>query len=58
MAPSAELLTGNLDRDTSAINRRERFYKLTPRHFTQKQSSWQRLADAIGRSLIATPQEI
>jgi transcriptional regulator len=46
---------------TSANNRRARFYKLTPlgrRRFAQEQSNWQRLADAIGRALIATPQEI
>jgi transcriptional regulator len=46
---------------TSANNRRARFYKLTAlgrRHFAEEQRSWQRLADAIGRSLIATPQEI
>lgn len=45
----------------SANNRRARFYKLTPlgrRHFAEEQSSWQRLTDAITRSLIATPQEI
>jgi transcriptional regulator len=46
---------------TSANNRRARFYKLTPlgrRRFAQEQSNWQRLTDAIGRALIATPQEI
>jgi PadR family transcriptional regulator PadR len=46
---------------TSANNRRARFYRLTPlgrRHFAQEQNSWQRLADAIGQALIATPQEI
>lgn len=46
---------------TSENNRRARFYKLTPlgrRRFAQEQNSWQRLADAIGRSLLATPQEI
>lgn len=46
---------------TSENNRRARFYKLTPlgrRRFVQEQSNWQRLADAIGRSLLATPQEI
>jgi transcriptional regulator len=46
---------------TSANNRRARFYRLTAlgrRQFAQEQSNWQRLVDAIGRSLIATPQEI
>jgi transcriptional regulator len=46
---------------TSDNNRRARFYRLTAlgrRQFEQEQSSWQRLVDAIGRSLIATPQEI
>ncbi|MCC6931212.1 MAG: PadR family transcriptional regulator [Gemmatimonadaceae bacterium] len=46
---------------TSDNNRRARFYKLTPlgrRRFVQEQGSWQRLADAIARSLLATPQEI
>lgn len=46
---------------TSENNRRARYYKLTPlgrRRFVQEQSSWQRLADAIGRALLATPQEI
>ena len=46
---------------TSENNRRGRYYKLTPlgrRRFGQAQGSWQRLADAIGRALLATPQEI
>lgn len=46
---------------TSANNRRARFYQLTPlgrQQFAQEQRSWQHLADAIARSLIATPQEI
>lgn len=46
---------------TSANNRRARFYHLTPlgrRQFAQEQHSWQRLTDAIARSLTATPQEI
>jgi transcriptional regulator len=46
---------------TSANNRRARFYQLTAlgrRQFTQEQSSWQRLVDAIALSLTATPQEI
>lgn len=47
--------------DTSANNRRARFYRLTAlgrRQFAQEQTSWQRLVDAIARSLTATPQEI
>ena len=47
--------------DTSANNRRARFYQLTAlgrRQFVQEQSSWQHLVDAIARSLTATPQEI
>ena len=46
---------------TSSNNRRARFYHLTPlgrRRFAREQSSWQRLTDAIARSLTATPQEI
>jgi PadR family transcriptional regulator PadR len=46
---------------TSANNRRARFYQLTAlgrRQFAQEQSSWQRLVEAIARSLTATPQEI
>jgi len=46
---------------TSSNNRRAWFYKLTAlgrRQCVHEQSSWQRLADAIARSLIATPQEI
>jgi transcriptional regulator len=46
---------------TSANNRRARFYQLTPlgrRQFAKEQGSWQRLVDAITRSLHATPQEI
>jgi hypothetical protein len=61
MAPSVELLPGNLDWDTAANNRRARFHKLTPlgrRPFAQEQSSWQRLVDAIAQSRTATPQEI
>lgn len=44
---------------TSANNRRARFYRLTPlgrRRFQKEQTSWQRLVDAIGLSLTATPQ--
>jgi transcriptional regulator len=46
---------------TSANNRRARFYQLTAlgrRRLAQEQRSWQRLVDAIARSLTATPQEI
>ena len=46
---------------TSENNRRARFYQLTAlgrRQFAREQSSWQNLVDAIGRSLLATPQEI
>ena len=46
---------------TSANNRRARFYQLTAlgrRQLAKEQSSWQRLVDAIARSLTATPQEI
>ena len=46
---------------TSANNRRARFYQLTPlgrKQFAQERLSWQHLADAIARSLTATPQEI
>ncbi|MDF2771832.1 MAG: transcriptional regulator, PadR family [Geminicoccaceae bacterium] len=47
--------------DTSANNRRARFYQLTAlgrRQFAQEQKGWQHLVDAIARSLTATPQEI
>lgn len=47
--------------DTSSNNRRARFYRLTAlgrRQFVREQGAWQRLVDAIGRSLTATPQEI
>lgn len=46
---------------TSENNRRARFYRLTAlgrRRFEQELDSWQRLVDAIGRSLTATPQAI
>ena len=45
----------------SANKRRARFYQLTAlgrRQFAHEQGSWQRLVDAIARSLTATPQEI
>lgn len=46
---------------TSENNRRARFYQLTAlgrRQLAQEQASWQRLADAIARSLSATPDAI
>jgi transcriptional regulator len=46
---------------TSENNRRARFYELTAlgrRQLTQERNDWQRLADAIARSLSATPQGI
>ncbi|MBK8250812.1 MAG: PadR family transcriptional regulator [Gemmatimonadetes bacterium] len=46
---------------TSSNNRRARFYQLTPLGLSQldhEQRSWQHLAEAISRSLLATPQEI
>lgn len=45
---------------TSSNNRRAKFYQLTSlgrRQFSEEQKSWQRLADAIARSLTATLQE-
>lgn len=45
---------------TSDNNRRAKFYQLTAlgrRQFSEEQASWKRLADAIARSLTATPQE-
>jgi len=45
---------------TSENNRRARFYRLTPlgrRQFGEQKASWGRLAEAIARSLAATPQE-
>ncbi len=47
--------------DTSSNNRRARFYKLTAlgrRQFVRGQGEWQRLVEAMTRSLTATPQEI
>ncbi len=47
--------------DTSENNRRARYYKLTAlgrRQFAREQSDWQRLVEAMARSLNATPQEI
>jgi transcriptional regulator len=46
---------------TSENNRRAKFYRLTAagrRRLGEETASWQRLADAIARSLAATPQEI
>lgn len=46
---------------TSENNRRARFYELTAlgrRQLTQERNEWQRLTDAIARSLSATPQGI
>lgn len=46
---------------TSSNNRRAKFYQLTAlgrRQLAVEQQSWWRLAEAITRSLTATPQEI
>jgi PadR family transcriptional regulator, regulatory protein PadR len=46
---------------TSENNRRAKYYRLTPtgrRHLGEETASWNRLADAIARSLAATPQEV
>ncbi|MBX3175687.1 MAG: PadR family transcriptional regulator [Gemmatimonadaceae bacterium] len=46
---------------TSSNNRKARFYRLTAlgqRRFKQELDGWQRLVDAIGRSLSATPQSV
>jgi PadR family transcriptional regulator PadR len=46
---------------TSSNNRRARFYELTPlgrAQFSEELQSWQRLVDAITRSLTATPNQI
>lgn len=46
---------------TSDNNRRARFYLLTPagrRRLGQEIAGWNRLADAIGTALRATPQEL
>ncbi len=45
---------------TSSNNRRAKFYQLTAlgrRQLADEQNSWKRLAEAITRSLTATPQE-
>ncbi len=46
---------------TSSNNRRARFYSLTPQgreQFSEEMQSWQRLVDAIARSLTATPNQV
>ena len=46
---------------TSDNNRRAKYYKLTVagrRRLGEETASWNRLADAIARSLAATPQEV
>ena len=46
---------------TSDNNRRAKYYRLTAtgrRRFGEETASWNRLADAIARSLAATPQEV
>ncbi len=46
---------------TSENNRRAKYYTLTAvgrRRFGEETASWNRLAEAIARSLAATPQEI
>ena len=46
---------------TSDNNRRAKYYRLTPpgrRRLGQETASWNRLAEAIARSLAATPQEL
>jgi transcriptional regulator len=45
---------------TSDNNRRAKYYRLTPagkKRLGEETASWKRLAEAIGRSLAATPQE-
>ena len=46
---------------TSENNRRAKYYRLTApgrRRLGEETASWNRLADAIARSLAATPQEV
>lgn len=46
---------------TSSNNRRARFYQLTAlgrRQFLEEQMGWQRLVEAMTRSLTATPQAL
>jgi transcriptional regulator len=48
------------DWGTSENNRRAKYYRLTPagrRRLGEETASWNRLAEAIARSLSATPQE-
>jgi transcriptional regulator len=48
------------DWGTSENNRRAKYYRLTPlgrRRLGEETLSWNRLAEAIARSLAATPQE-
>jgi PadR family transcriptional regulator len=45
---------------TSDNNRKAKYYRLTPagkKRLGEETASWKRLAEAIGRSLAATPQE-
>lgn len=45
---------------TSENNRKAKFYRLTPtgrKRLGQETASWNRIAEAIARSLAATPQE-
>ena len=49
------------DWGTSENNRRAKYYRLTPsgrRSLGEETASWNRLAEAIARSLAATPQEL
>ena len=49
------------DWGTSENNRRAKYYRLTPagrRRLGAETASWNRLAEAIARSLSATPQEL
>lgn len=49
------------DWGTSENNRRAKYYRLTPigrRRLGEETASWNRLVDAIARSLAATPQEV
>jgi PadR family transcriptional regulator len=49
------------DWGTSDNNRKAKYYRLTPagkKRLGEETASWQRLAEAIARSLAATPQEV
>ena len=51
----------NADWGTSDNNRRAKYYRLTVlgrRRLGEETASWNRLAEAIARSLAATPQEV